>query len=383
MNATGKPISILFVIDGLEFGGGERTFLQLIEGLPKERFRIYVATSRDRIFSKILSHKGIAANHLDLSKRISFENIRELRKLIKTNKIDIIHSQGGRADFYARMNGRPLRPGTKIVSTIATPVEGYDVNPLRKAIYCFFDRLSERFVDRFLVVSEALRKIMIDGHKVTPDKVVRVYNGIELNAYCPNTSDQSSWQIRNEYGIGATDVLIGAIGRLVWQKGLEYLIKSMPEIVKRHPDIKVIFVGDGPFRGSLENLCRQLGVEDKSIFTGYRSDTKEILSAIDIKVIPSLAEGFPMVTLEAMAMEKPIVATCIDGITEQITDGVEGILVPPRDTNALVAAINAIIENKDLASSLGSAARKRVEREFTVEKMIDETEKVYRSLLNQ
>jgi 2-polyprenyl-3-methyl-5-hydroxy-6-metoxy-1,4-benzoquinol methylase len=231
------------------------------------------------------------------------------------------------------------------------------------------------------VVSEALRIIMIDGHRVTPDKVIRVYNGIELNEYCPNASDRSSRHIRNEYGIGATDVLIGAIGRLVWQKGFEYLIKSLPEIANTHPDIKVIFVGDGPYRASLEKLCRQSRVEDKTIFTGYRSDIKRILSAIDIKVIPSLAEGFPMVTLEAMAMEKPIVATCIDGITEQITDGVEGILVPPRDPNALAAAINAIIENKDLARSLGSAARKRVEREFTVEQMIDETEKVYRSLL--
>lgn len=383
MNEKGKPISILFVVDGLEFGGGERTFLQLIEEMPKERFRINVATSQHGIFSKILSDAGIAANHLDLSKRVNFKNIQELRRLIKINRIDIIHSQGGRADFYARMSGRSLRPKIKVVSTIATPVERYDVNLLRKSIYCFFDRLSERYVDRFLVVSEALRKIMIDGHKVTPDKVIRVYNGIELNEYCPNASDRSSRHIRNEYGIGATDVLIGAIGRLVWQKGFEYLIRSLPEIAKTHPDIKVIFVGDGPFRGNLEKLRRQLGIEDKAIFTGYRSDIKGILSAIDIKVIPSLAEGFPMVTLEAMAMEKPIVATCIDGITEQITDGVEGILVPPRDPIALAAAINAIIENKDLARSLGSAARKRVEREFTVEKMIDETEKVYRSLLNQ
>ena len=383
MNENQEPISILFVVDGLEFGGGERTFLQLIEGLSKERFRIYVSTSRYGIFSKVLSDKGIAVNHLDLSKRVNFENIRELRRLIKTNKIDIIHSQGGRADFYARMNGRPLRPGTKVVSTIATPVEGYDVNPLKKVIYCFFDRLSERFVDRFVVVSEALRRTMIDGHNVTPDKVVKVYNGIELNEYRPNTSDRSSLHIRNEYGIGTTDVIIGAIGRLVWQKGFGYLIKALPEIAKRHPAVKVIFVGDGPYRESLGMLCRQLGVEDKTIFAGYRSDIKEFLSAIDIKVIPSLAEGFPMVTLEAMAMEKPIVATSIDGITEQITDGVEGILVPPMDPEAIAAAINRIIENKELALSLGAAARKRVEREFTVDTMIDETEKVYRSVLDQ
>ena len=105
MKATGEPISILFVVDGLEFGGGERTFLQLIEGLSKERFRIYVSTSRHGIFSKVLSDKGIAVNHLDLSKRVNFENIRELRRLIKTNRIDIIHSQGGKTGIFKNKYG--------------------------------------------------------------------------------------------------------------------------------------------------------------------------------------------------------------------------------------------------------------------------------------
>ena len=119
------------------------------------------------------------------------------------------------------------------------------------------------------------------------------------------------------------------------------------------------------------------------IFTGFRSNIKEILSAINILVIPSLLEDFPMIILEAMAMAmaKPIIATNIDGITEQITDGVNGILVPPKDPSALANAVMRVLNDKEFARTMGLAARKKVEQEFSVEKMITETEKVYLSLL--
>jgi glycosyltransferase involved in cell wall biosynthesis len=128
-------------------------------------------------------------------------------------------------------------------------------------------------------------------------------------------------------------------------------------------------------------LSEELRVRDNLIFTGFRSDIKEILSAIDILVIPSLLEGFPMVTLEAMAMAKPIVATNIDGITEQITDGVNGILVSPKDPSALAKAVIQVLSDKELARNMGLSAREKVEQEFSVEKMVAETEKVYLSLL--
>jgi glycosyltransferase involved in cell wall biosynthesis len=105
-----------------------------------------------------------------------------------------------------------------------------------------------------------------------------------------------------------------------------------------------------------------------------------LLSAIDILVIPSLLEGFPMITLEGMAMAKPIIAAKIDGITEQITDGETGLLVPSKDADALAKAINLLINDRDLALRLGMKARQKVEKDFSVEKMITETEKVYQSL---
>ena len=383
MNSTGQYISILFVIDGLEFGGGERTFLQLIRGLLCERYAIHVATSPEGDFFKVLTRMGIDVVPLDLRKRVNVKNIKRLSEIVRERKINIVHSQGGRADFYARIAVRRLKPKVKVVNTVAMPVKGYDVGALRKGVYRFFDWLSERYADRFIVVSEVLRETLLSSYKIPPDKVIKIYNGIELNEYRPNGKGVRSQksEVRSEFGLSKDAPVIGTIGRMVWQKGFEYLVECIPEIVRTYLDTKILIVGDGPLRERLEALSKELGVRDNVIFTGFRSDIKELLSAVDLLVIPSLLEGFPMVTLETMAMAKPIIATNIDGITEQITDGVDGILVPPKNPSALAKAVIRVLNDKETARNMGLAARKKVEQEFSVGKMVAETEKVYMSLL--
>jgi glycosyltransferase involved in cell wall biosynthesis len=256
------------------------------------------------------------------------------------------------------------------------PVEGFDVSPLRKNVYRFFDRLTEHYVETFIVVSDFLKKTLIEGRGIPARRVVKIYNGIELSQYHP---DAEHGNLRKEWSIPQDVSLIGVIGRMVWQKGFEYLIQAIPDIVRDVPDAKFLFVGDGPLKKELEDLAENLKIKERVIFTGFRSDIKEILASVNILVIPSLLEGFPMITLEAMAMAKPIIATNIDGITEQITDGVNGNLVPPKDSSALAKAVMRVLNDKKLARTMGLSARKKVEQEFSVEKMVAETEKVYLS----
>jgi glycosyltransferase involved in cell wall biosynthesis len=385
LNSIKQPVSTLFVIDGLEYGGGERTFLQLIQGVPCERYGIHVATSPEGDFFKILTEMKIGISPLDLKKRVNVKNIKRLSEIIREKKINIVHSQGVRADFYVRMAARMLKPKVKIVNTIAMPVKGYDVGAFRKGVYRFFDWLSERYVDRFIVVSEVLRETLLSSYKIQPDKVIKIYNGIELDEYRPNDKEVGSQksEVRREFELSKNVPVIGAIGRLVWQKGFEYLIQAIPDIVRDVPNAKFLLVGDGPLRERLEGLAESLKVKERIIFTGFRSDIKKILFAVDLLAIPSLLEGFPMVTLEAMAMTKPIVATNIDGITDQITDGVNGILVPPKNPSALAKAAIRVLNDRKLATTIALSARKRVEQEFSVEKMVAETEKVYMSLLKE
>ena len=366
---------ILYVIDNLEFGGGERVFLQLASSL-KDRHRIYVAANNDGKLAQELQNLKIELIPIDMTRRFACKPIRQISRIVRKKKIDIVHSQGARADFFARIGARTAR-SPKIVCTVAMPLEGFDVGSLRKKVYSLLDCFSSHFVQRFVVVSDALEKSLTVGRGIAAWRVVRIYNGIEVEKYCPGIAETD---LRSQWGIDPAAPLIGAIGRMVWQKGFQYLVEAAAQILRHTPRARFVLVGEGPLRQDLKGLARKLKIDNGITFTGFRSDIRSILSAVDIVAAPSLLEGFPMATLEAMAMAKPVVATQIQGITEQISDGKEGILVPPKDAGALAAAILKLIKDKALSTAVGLAARSKVERSFAIGKMVQETEKLYLSL---
>jgi glycosyltransferase involved in cell wall biosynthesis len=376
LNVSDKKISLLYVIDGLEFGGGERVFLQLASNL-RDRYRVVAATKTNGTFASELDKLGIELLSVNMSRQLTFAPIRQLRNIIHQNDISLVHSQGARADFFARLAGRTTN-ASHIICTVAMPVEGFEVGPWRKRIYRLMDQLSERYVDRFVVVSDVLKHTLTVNRSIDAQRVVRIYNGIELDQYRLDFQDTG---LRNQWDIPPSVPLIGAIGRLVWQKGFEYFIEAIPRILSIVPEATFLIVGEGPLLDNLEGLARKLGVENKVVFTGFRNDIQNVLATLDILAVPSVLEGFPMITLEAMAMAKPIIASKIQGISEQIFDQKEGILVPPRSPSELAAAVIEIVRDKELALRIGLAARRRVEDCFTVEKMVRETEDLYLSLL--
>jgi glycosyltransferase involved in cell wall biosynthesis len=372
-------VKILFVIDGMEFGGGERVFTQIINGLPLDQYESFLASRPQDSFYQAISQTPVQRYPVDFSNRFNPAIMFRLIKIIKDHKIDIVHGQGARAEFFARL-ASGLFCRSRFVSTIAMPVEGYDVGPMKMLLYRAFDRFSERFVDRFLVVSSVLAQTMIQGHGIPQEKVVKIYNGIETDYYKPHDQEEGRRRVRQEYSVNDSEVLIGSLGRLVWQKGFEYFIHAMPILIRDLPEAKFLIVGEGPLRQELEGQTRSLGIQDRLVFTGHRNDIRDMMAAMDIIVIPSLLEGFPMITLEAMAMEKPIVTTSIDGIMEQIRDGMEGLLIAPKSPPALAQAVKRLVDNPDYARSLGINARAKVVRDFSVHKMIAETIKVYETL---
>ena len=364
----------------MEFGGGERVFTQIINGLPLNQYELYIASRLQDSFCRAVSQTPMKLYPIDFSNRYNPAILLKLIKIIKDNQIAIVHGQGARAEFFARL-ASGLLCRTRYVSTVAMPVEGYDVGPMKMLLYKAFDRFSERFVDRFLVVSSVLEEAMIHGHGIPREKVVKIYNGVETDHYKPHNQEVGRRRIRREYSVNESEILIGSLGRLVWQKGFEYFLQSIPALIRDIPKVRFMLVGEGPLRQELERLAMSLGIRDRLVLTGYHSDIRDMMAAMDVVVIPSVLEGFPMITLEAMAMEKPIVATRIDGITEQIMDGREGILVPPRNTANLSQAIIKIVSNPNMAFTLGKAARRRVTTEFSVQQMIKATIHVYEGLL--
>ena len=278
----------------------------------------------------------------------------------------------------ARLSGTPI-----VVSTVPMPVEGFDVNPIRKLIYKLFNRFSERFVDRFMVVSDALEKAMIEKHKIEPQRVVKIYNGIEKDEYCIPDKEIACRRsrFRKEFGLGDDVPVVVAIGRLVWQKGFEYFIEAVHDVLKEIPEAMFFIVGEGELKDELKVKSKILKLEEKIIFTGFRNDIKDVLTSVDIFVMPSLLEGLPIVLLEAMAMMKPIVATDIDGIKEVLDNGKTGLLIPPKNPRALTYAIIDLLCHRDKAYQMGIDARKVVEERFGVDIMVQKVEKVYEELL--
>lgn len=240
-----------------------------------------------------------------------------------------------------------------------------------------------------------LPDILIANSKATADsyspfirkhqKVKVVYNGVDLEEYSPSVNGN---QIRKKYGIDNDKFLIGVIGRISRPKRQDLFIKAMAEVIRIYPDISAVMVGETKIDRSenyleeLQQMVKKVGLTDKIIFTGFVNEMKELYASIDLLVLPSQAEPFGRVLIEAMAMEKPAVATMAGGAVEIVENGVTGLLIPPDDINRLAHAIIKMYKDKQNRISMGKAGRKRVENMFSIEKNVEETQKIYMEAIN-
>jgi glycosyltransferase involved in cell wall biosynthesis len=373
--------SILFVIDNLEFGGGERGFLQMIRSLPGEGWTVSVAAHPGGLFEVQARAAGAEFVAMDMSSRAGVATIARLWRLVRSGRFAVVHSQGARADFFARMALWSV-PGVRLVSTVQMPVDGFAVDRLRRGVYRFFDRLARPRVDRFIVVSQALRRRLVQSWGVPEARVALVHNGVETERLAPSENGEDGRRLRREFGLPEHARLVGGVGRLVWQKGFEHLLAAMAGVLARVPEVWLAIVGEGPLRGELQARAESLGLTERTRFLGFRSDVPSLLRSLDVLAIPSLLEGFPMITLEAMALGVPIVATAIDGIVEQVDHEGQALLVPPGEPAALSRALVTLLEDAALARRLGGAARRRAVAAFDVSQAAAATRRVYEELVS-
>lgn len=373
----------MYIIENIFFGGGERVFSQIIKGLNKEKYKIYVACKPGGVFEEKI---GSLAEIIPFSLRngCSLLKILRLSRIVKEKSIDIIHSQGSRADFFARVVARIAKVPV-VISTIAMPPEGYDVGILKKIPYVFLDRLTEKITDCFIVVSQNLQSRLITKHKIPKEKVVTIYNGVEIEEF--KSESLPIQRIRDEYKISQETVLIGVIGRLVWQKGIVYFIQAIRKIVNQKPplssEVKFLIIGEGLLKKKLKKIVRRFHLNNYVIFTNFRKDVKELLHCLDIVVLSSIREGQPIVLLEAMAMQKAIIATDIQGINETVVNDESGILVRPKDVAGLAEAIVELVNNREKAHQLGEMARKTAQGIFNFKDKLMQYENLYQELVSR
>jgi glycosyltransferase involved in cell wall biosynthesis len=174
---------------------------------------------------------------------------------------------------------------------------------------------------------------------------------------------------------------VACVGRLIFNKGPQYLVEATPEVLRAHPEAEFVFVGDGPLRPHLEERARQLGVRHRLTFLGTRHDVAAILQTCDMLVRPSLLEGMPLTVLEAMACGLPVVATPVSGTAELVRHGENGLFVRPADPTSLARAILRLVEDEPLREAQGRKARRLVERDYSWDAVAEKTLAVYRELL--
>jgi len=360
-------------------GGMKNHLLALLERTNRDLFEPVVACPPGGMADEIRA-RGVPVVSIplrgELSPRMDLAAVALLTRTLREGNFTIMHAHSSRAGLVGRLAA--CRAGTPLVLFTAHNSIFYEQWPAwKKWLFAAAESMLGRCTDRIFTVSEALRKELLAREHLDAKRVVTVYNGIDVKRF-QQGGDRLA--VLRSLGMPPLGQVVGTIARLAPQKGVAYFIEAAAMLVKDY-QVNFVIIGDGPLRRRLEAEAAERGLGQRVFFAGERRDIPEILSALDLFVLPSVTEGFPLTLLEAMAAGKPVVATTAGGIPEAVVDQRTGLLVPPRDAQALAWAIATLLVDRNQAARFGLAGRERVLERFTVEVMIRRIEEEYRSLL--
>lgn len=310
---------------------------------------------------------------VSLSMRQSYELPSTIRfwSLLARHRVDLLHTHTSKDHWIcgpaARLRGIPIIRSRHI----GTPVK---TNVFSSLIYT-------GLADSVLTSSAETRADLLRIPRLPPERVMEIAAGIDVTRFHPLTDGGG---IIKEFNLEGAGPIIGYVSRLERGKGFRYLMEAAPSVLKRWPNARFLFVGDGPpwDRRTADELLDTYRLRDHAILTGFRSDIPELLAAMTCLVFPSFKiEGTPQVLLQALAMEKPIVATSVGGIPNLVADRETGLLVEPQNAEALSRAIHWLLDHLTEARLMARRGREHVVRNFSLEHAVDRTIAVYRDLL--
>jgi glycosyltransferase involved in cell wall biosynthesis len=235
--------------------------------------------------------------------------------------------------------------------------------------------------DLIIAISDHIARFTVSRGVRYPSRVRRVYHGIEPPV--TQTLEREGQQIRRDLGIGQDAFVVGNVGRLAPQKGQRHLIAAMPLLLERVPNAHAVIAGAGDLEEYLRDLALELGAAERVHVLGPRRDVPALMHAMDVFAMPSIWEGFGLVLLEAMAAGRPVVASRVATIPEVVLDGETGLLVPAGDPLALADALAQLAGDPEGARTMGEAGRERLRLHFSIEKMVGDTEMLYREVLEE
>jgi glycosyltransferase involved in cell wall biosynthesis len=362
--------TVVHFTDGDSFGGAEQMLLHMVGGLDRERWRPVLFHHPGPDIEPLLAR----ARELDLTLRsvpkiqtlLDIKRFPELIGAIRAERPTIFHAHFNwplscKYGLFAASIAR--------VPIVIASVHSCQEFPRRQFLLRMQPRLIATAVDLYLAVSEASAQLLCNTYRIPPWKVHVVRNGIRLEAF----------ERASPLGTAARKrPIVLMTGRLSNEKGHRYLLMAAALV----PQTTFVFAGEGPERKSLERQAKDLGIEARVIFLGYREDIPDLLANCDVFVLPSLCEALPVSVLEAMAACKPVIVTAVGGNKEVVVDGETGLVVPPADPAALAKAITAILSDSGLARRLAVAGKALVKHEFSAELMVRKVTNIYNQLIN-
>ena len=381
-------VRLLEFLTVLGIGGTERQFVNLARGLDRSRFELHVGClTRAGEFLNEIEALRVPLTEYKVTRLYNLRAFTEqlrLARYIKRHRIQIVHTYNFYANVFAipaaRLAGVPV-----IVASIRD--NGDPWTPMQRRL----QRLVCRLSDCVLTNAEANRRSLIAaGYDAKRIEVIR--NGIDVDR--PARQDGAS-SVRTELGLPPGAPLVVLVARLNRLKGVEYFLDAAAVVARRVPEARFLIVGDtaivangtmtvdSAYRRMLEGYAARLGLGDRVVFVGLRVDVSRLLSEASVSVLPSLSEGMSNVLLESMAAGVPVVATTVGGNPEVVEQGTTGFLVPARDGAALARAICLLLKDRALAARFGEAGRRRVARDFSLERMVRESEHLYEGLLER
>ncbi len=362
--------------------------LPWINKLEEKGYEVHIICSNGE-YVKELKKRGYRITTVKMSRKISLfsnlDTIWSIYKFIKKESPAIVHTHAPVMGLLGRVAAK-LAGSPVIIYTAHGFYFHENMNWCRKMFFILIELITGRLCTDMLFTQSkedadfALRKGII-----AKEKTEWIGNGVDLKRFSNPGEDRG---LKSSLGIDGKDKVIGFIGRIVREKGIEELILSLTQVRKAISNVKLLIVGDtlesDRDRGAKERIKQLIdinGLSSQVIFTGFREEIPQIYKIMDVFVLPSHREGMPRTILEAMASGKPVVATNIRGCREEVVDGVTGLLVPAKDSTALAGAIKQVLLDENLASKMGLLGRKTAQDSFDEKQVLDKEMKTYQHLL--
>ena len=367
-----KPIRVLHFCTEPVRGGAEEHMLLLLRHLDRRLFELHLVCPPE-VLTLLGSDLPDDVNTIPLSFTSPIHINVALRfvRVLLNRQVDIVHSHMFRASLAAS----PIARLCRVPVTIETAhVREYWRQSGLKANYVV-DRIAGRFVSRYIAVSNAISKYLIEEKKLSRDKIRVISNGCDVEHFRPE--HPIPVDLRSNLGFDASNPVVVVSARLEPQKGHQVLLNALPEVIRQFPRLRVICIGDGQLRSQLEQYSDALGLNSCVRFLGYQSNVRDWLALADFTVLPSFFEGLPLTAIESLAAGRTIVATEVDGTPEVVVNRKTGLTVPPGNPERLAKAMIELLKDHHYRDKLACEGRRWVVENFSQSRQVRQTEELY------